>query len=171
MIARDQYSRPPIKSIFERLQAARESAAATTERRVTEEQIYENVVHEERERTLGQIQENCTLLVQGQPSIYRPKAVEKVELIGTGRFVRYFDIGQPNYAERKTILLLGASSSGKSTLVDGMINYVLGVRWADPFRYKIALVEDNQNSKKCITTFTLHHKANFTIPYSLIDIS
>lgn len=33
-----------------------------------------------------------------------------------------------------TILLVGASGSGKSKLVDGIINYVSGVRFDDPFR-------------------------------------
>ena len=104
-----------------------------------------------------------SLLKQGQPSIYGLRAREKVTSLGT----KSYDIGEPNDSvQRKSILLLGATGSGKSTLVDTMINYVLGVRWGDPFRFKIALLEHNEN----LVTFTLHHNQAFVIPYSLTII-
>lgn len=39
--------------------------------------------------------------------------------------------------EEKTILLVGATGSGKSTLVDGIVNYIMGVNFDDPFRFTL----------------------------------
>uniref|UniRef100_A0A3P8QXM1 SNTX thioredoxin-like domain-containing protein n=1 Tax=Astatotilapia calliptera TaxID=8154 RepID=A0A3P8QXM1_ASTCA len=39
--------------------------------------------------------------------------------------------------QNHTIMLFGATGSGKSTLIDGMINYIVGVEWEDSFRFKL----------------------------------
>lgn len=44
----------------------------------------------------------------------------------------------------KTIMLVGATGSGKSTLVDGIANYIMGVSFEDPFRFKMVTLEDNE---------------------------
>lgn len=44
----------------------------------------------------------------------------------------------------KTIMLVGATGAGKSTLVDGMINYILGVSWNDPYRLKLVNLEEDE---------------------------
>ena len=51
---------------------------------------------------------------------------------------RWFTVGKPTGSvAHKTIFLVGATGSGKSTLVDAMVNYILGVKWDDPFRFKV----------------------------------
>ena len=53
-------------------------------------------------------------------------------------------------------MLVGATGSGKSTLVDGIINYIMGVNFEDPFRFKMVVLEKeerktgNQVSNTCI---------------------
>lgn len=47
--------------------------------------------------------------------------------------------------EEKTIMLVGATGSGKSTLVDGIVNYVMGVSFDDPFRFTLVQREDEEN--------------------------
>ncbi|XP_078317759.1 uncharacterized protein LOC144620557 [Crassostrea virginica] len=44
----------------------------------------------------------------------------------------------------RTIMLLGATGSGKSTLVDGIINYIMGVGFEDPFRFTMVTLEDEE---------------------------
>lgn len=41
-------------------------------------------------------------------------------------------------------MLLGATGSGKSTLVDGIINYVTGVSFDDPFRFTLVQLEEEE---------------------------
>lgn len=42
-------------------------------------------------------------------------------------------------------MLVGATGSGKSTLVDGIVNYILGVHFDDPFRFVIVQLEEEEN--------------------------
>jgi Tfp pilus assembly pilus retraction ATPase PilT len=37
----------------------------------------------------------------------------------------------------KIVLILGETGSGKSTIIDLMINYLLGVEYEDNFRFKL----------------------------------
>lgn len=41
-------------------------------------------------------------------------------------------------------MLLGATGSGKSTPVDGIINYVTCVRFDDPFRFTLVQLEEEE---------------------------
>lgn len=42
-------------------------------------------------------------------------------------------------------MLVGATGSGKSTLVDGIVNYVMGVSFEDPFRFSLIQLEKEEN--------------------------
>ncbi|KZR96242.1 Uncharacterized protein APZ42_009527, partial [Daphnia magna] len=59
---------------------------------------------------------------------------------------------------------------GKTTMINAMINYVLGVRWDDPFRF--ILVEEKETSQafsqtREVTAYDIHYRNGFRIPYSL----
>ena len=54
-------------------------------------------------------------------------------------------------------MLIGATGSGKSTLVDGIINYIYGVNFEDPFRFTV--VELGYEEKKT----TSDQVSNFSI--------
>lgn len=42
-------------------------------------------------------------------------------------------------------MLVGATGSGKSTLVDGIVNYVMGVSFDDPYRFTLIQLEEEEN--------------------------
>lgn len=44
-------------------------------------------------------------------------------------------------------MLLGATGTGKSTMVDGFINYILGVEWNDPFRFTAIDLEKEEKDR------------------------
>lgn len=41
-------------------------------------------------------------------------------------------------------MLVGATCSGKSTLANGIINYITGVSFWDPFRFTMVTLEDEE---------------------------
>lgn len=41
-------------------------------------------------------------------------------------------------------MLIGATGSGKSTLVDGIVNYFTGVNFEDPFRFTVLSLENEE---------------------------
>ena len=44
-------------------------------------------------------------------------------------------------------MLIGATGSGKSTLIDGMINYITGVSWEDDFRFSLVDLTEEEKKK------------------------
>jgi len=74
----------------------------------------------------------------------------------------------------KVLMVVGATGAGKTTLINGMVNYFLGVEWTDNFRFKL-IVEDSGVSQtnsqtKNITAYTFHPLEGSTIPYKFTII-
>ena len=116
------------------------------------------------------------LIKQGNPSVYLLNAKED----STGGDFRWFDISRMDFSpppydhrDHKIILLMGAAGSGKSTLIDGMVNYILGVQWKDPFRFKCVREDDLINryqvnsQTNSVTAYTLRYQEGMAIPYSI----
>ncbi|XP_039626489.1 uncharacterized protein LOC120540078 [Polypterus senegalus] len=71
----------------------------------------------------------------------------------------------------KTIMMIGATGAGKTTLINGMINYILGVEWTDNFRF-VLIDEQTQKSQaesqtSAVTAYEINHMEGFKVPYSL----
>lgn len=45
-------------------------------------------------------------------------------------------------------MLIDGTGTGKSTLIDGMVNYILGFNWADSFRFTIVTPEEDEDRRK-----------------------
>ena len=84
-----------------------------------------------------------------------------------------YSLGELNIFKRsKTILVMGATGSGKTTWINAMINYVLGVEWDDPFRFKLIDEPIRGGSQahsqtQGVTVYDIHHQNGFRIPFSL----
>lgn len=67
---------------------------------------------------------------------------------------------------------MGATGSGKSAIINAMMNYILGVEWNDPFRF-ILIDEEVQGGSQAfgqtreVTAYDIHYQDGFRIPYSL----
>lgn len=73
---------------------------------------------------------SAKLIEKGPPAIYQLKAQDVV--VDKSNQLRRFAIGTPDpfgSPEEKVIMLLGATGNGKTTLINGMANYLLGVEW------------------------------------------
>ena len=54
-------------------------------------------------------------------------------------------------------MLVGATGSGKRTLVDGIINYITGVSFWDPFRFSMVTLEDEERKRKTNQVFVIRN--------------
>uniref|UniRef100_A0A8C6VFA3 Uncharacterized protein n=1 Tax=Naja naja TaxID=35670 RepID=A0A8C6VFA3_NAJNA len=86
-----------------------------------------------------------------------------------------YHVGKENpEVPNKVILVMGATGCGKTTLINGMINYILGAQWEKKFRFKL-IHETTQRSEAGsstseVTAYVLNHQKHFRIPYSLTII-
>ena len=80
-----------------------------------------------------------------------------------------FEYGKATHGTRnKVLMMVGATGSG--TLINGMINYLLGVEWDDEFRLKLIHEKVKSQTKsvtKWISAYTFHKQNDFQFPYSL----
>jgi len=58
----------------------------------------------------------------------------------------YGDITRSVYPT-KTLMMIGATGSGKSTLIDGMANYLLGVEYQNDFRFRLVSLTDEEKTR------------------------
>ena len=75
----------------------------------------------------------------------------------------------------RVLMVVGATGAGKTTLINGMINYIFGVEWDDDFR--LMLVTENtaksqaHSQTNLITAYTIYptHGSNLRFPLTIID--
>ncbi|CAH1781041.1 unnamed protein product [Owenia fusiformis] len=123
----------------------------------------------------AKVKESSTEEKGGKPSILQMKM--KLACENANQFIKKFEYGIKNEAkacDEKVIMIVGATGAGKSTLINGMINYIFGILWEDPIRLK--LIPENLSSNqaisqtKSITSYTIHHEPGLKVPYSLTII-
>ncbi|XP_075071560.1 uncharacterized protein LOC142160588 [Mixophyes fleayi] len=115
------------------------------------------------------IKQNSKLLNEkekGKPSVYQLN----LDLCKSG--YHKYNFGKENHQiPNKVILLLGATGSGKTTLINGMANYILGVEWKDDFRYKLVHEVTNKSQAhsqtSVVTAYKINYESGNQIPYSL----
>ncbi|XP_043933645.1 uncharacterized protein LOC122806904 [Protopterus annectens] len=103
-----------------------------------------------------------------EPSIYQLPS--EVKIIDKEKNLKKCVFGKSDANHyKKTILFIGAIGSGKTTLVDAMVNYILGVKWEDSFRFQ--LTAQNGDSTHDVTVYEINYQNGFKIPYclSIID--
>ena len=67
----------------------------------------------------------------------------------------------------------GATGAGKTTLINAMANYIMGVDWEDEYRFKLISEETAHDQTKshtsCITAYTFEYSGS-PLPYTLTVI-
>ncbi|XP_063316997.1 uncharacterized protein LOC134616197 [Pelmatolapia mariae] len=99
--------------------------------------------------------------------IIKPKKNDKFNVDGCKSFTFGKESSKPN----RTIMVLGATGAGKSTLINGMINYILGVKWEDPYRFKLVdegeLTSQSESQTSEVTVYKVNYQDGFEIEFSL----
>eukprot|EP00066_Takifugu_rubripes_P013896 XP_011603162.1 PREDICTED: uncharacterized protein LOC101075518 [Takifugu rubripes] len=112
------------------------------------------------------ITETSQLIQSGSPEIYRLNSVTKITeglktvTVGTKKVNRL----------NKTILLLGETGTGKSTLIDLLVNYATGVKWGDEVWFKIVEEETTSQSESQTSDVIMYQIFGFEgkrLPFSL----
>ncbi|XP_044275469.1 uncharacterized protein LOC123017883 [Varanus komodoensis] len=86
-----------------------------------------------------------------------------------------YKLGHENaWFPHKVIMVMGATGSGKTTLINGMVNYILGVEWKDHFRFKLIHEETHRSQAQSqtagVTAYAVNYTHGFQIPYNLTII-
>ncbi|XP_070600295.1 uncharacterized protein [Erythrolamprus reginae] len=121
----------------------------------------------------NQFLQESTLVEEKQPLVFT-LPLKKVPSVASTSCPVY-QLGKENpKVSNKVILVMGATGCGKTTLINGMINYILGVQWEDNFRFKL-IHETTQRSEAGsrtseVTAYTVNYQKGFQIPYSLTII-
>ncbi|XP_052807678.1 uncharacterized protein LOC128236682 [Mya arenaria] len=116
--------------------------------------------------------------MKDHPTTYLPAVQEIKEARNIKTKVRKFEIGKRDklISEEKTILVVGETGCGKSTLIDGMSNYIFGVNFNDPFRFKIVTLEAEEKERlgnqalsqtDWISCYTIHPQNGSRLKYTL----
>ncbi|KAG8127245.1 hypothetical protein E2320_014173 [Naja naja] len=136
-------------------------------------QISTTLEKESADNVARQFLQKSSLVEDRQPLVFA-LPLEKVRSDASTSCLMY-QLGKENpEMPNKVILVMGATGCGKTTLINGMINYILGVQWEDNFRFKL-IHETPQRSEagsrmSDVTAYVVNHQKGFRIPYSLTII-
>uniref|UniRef100_A0A674PFK7 Septin-type G domain-containing protein n=1 Tax=Takifugu rubripes TaxID=31033 RepID=A0A674PFK7_TAKRU len=117
-------------------------------------------------RTLKKTASPCQLIQSGSPKIYQLNTVTKIT-----EGLKTVTVGTKKVNElNKTILLLGETGTGKSTLINVLVNYAMGVKWGHEVWFKIVEEETTSQSESQTSDVIMYQIFGFEgkrLPFSL----
>ena len=114
--------------------------------------------------------ETCKVIqADGPPTIYE---LPVRQVMKRGRLTK-MEFGHTLHPpkQNKVLMLVGATGAGKSTLINGMINFIFGIKWENDFRFKLIHDEISQSQAhsqtQSMTAYTFHWQEGSPIDYTL----
>ncbi|XP_071235011.1 uncharacterized protein [Salvelinus alpinus] len=124
---------------------------------------------------ISQRNKKSIIIEQGPPERY--KLVTNKQRLDQDNKLRRCTFGERDPTTiNKTILVVGETGTGKSTLINVMVNYVLGVEWKDKVWFEIVeekIEEEKRKTESRTTGITVYEVFGFEglrVPYSLTII-
>ncbi|KAJ8345897.1 hypothetical protein SKAU_G00300900 [Synaphobranchus kaupii] len=109
-----------------------------------------------------------TQIHQGPPKTFLLNTVE-VTLDDFGE-VRRWTFGERNQSKTRTIMMMGETGTGKSTLINVMVNYILGVEYKDDIWFEIIKEEEKSQTESqttAVTVYEIYGNEGVRVPFSL----
>jgi hypothetical protein len=99
-----------------------------------------------------EITQHCHKISSVDPMIFQLPITESIENKDDSEMIRVLDVCLPqnsapeqfSHKQQKGILVVGETGAGKTTLKNGLANYICGVNWSVKFRFKL-ISEDERN--------------------------
>ncbi|XP_072163238.1 uncharacterized protein [Diadema setosum] len=120
----------------------------------------------ERMENFRELIAQCEFLEKGDRSKEEPSLYKLRLSKGHGASSKYqtYYFGRRNEGKRHLVaMVVGATGAGKSTLINGMVNYMFNVEWNDNLRFKIIAEEgeneaggQTQSQTQMITSYTIN---------------
>lgn len=142
-----------------------------------QEMARENESSSPSSRLAERLLQNSEKVLSGSPSVY--KLPMKTEFKHKESMIARQSIGSGsshrlNGKAEKVFMVVGATGTGKTTLINGLINYIMGVEWKDDFRYKLIIEDQTVSQGQCqtkdITAYTFYPMEGSTVPYTFTII-
>ena len=109
-------------------------------------------------RPADPILKQSTLVEYGPPQVYKLPLHLTSQNKADGLYK--YSIGKSNQKPEKVLMVLGATGAGKSTMINGLANYVMGVKFEDKFRFKVVTDEGSgsqaHSQTQTITAYTFY---------------
>ena len=113
-----------------------------------------------------------TFLTPGPPVVYKLSVRPEF----SGQHLAKMVFGNPTHPPKpnRVLMVVGATGAGKSTLINGIVNYLLGVKWENDFRFKLIADEVSQSQAhsqtQTITAYTFYWHEGSPLDFTLTVI-
>ena len=115
-------------------------------------------------------------LIDKESRIYKLPVREGRKCLSSAKIARCYVGDEPTgsgHLQEKVLMVVGATGAGKSTLINGIVNYILGVCWDDPFRFKMIVEHPSTQAVSVtseITAYTIYYQEGSPFPYTFTII-
>ena len=123
------------------------------------------------ERSLAKEIKEKSVLVQSKDHHHQIYKVPMETVMYNNRQgIAKFSFGKPiqrYQGNEKVLMIVGPTDVGKTTLIEGMLNYIFGVKWEDDFRFKLA---NKDSHTEMISSYTIQPQEGSAVDFTLTII-